>query len=97
MKTVIRAGYGIFHARFHGAALNTFFLTNGKYQANYSLTPTDGAAPVFPNILSSVAGSAGTISLEFADPKQACPGHQLLAKYLVARLGREVTPTQLLH
>ncbi len=72
-KTVIRAGYGIFHARFHGAALNTFFLTNGKYQANYSLTPTDGAAPVFPNILSSVAGSAGTISLEFADPKFRMP------------------------
>src|SRR5262249_28744467 len=53
----------------HGAALNTFYLTNGKYQANYSLNPTtDAAAPIFPNTLGAAAGSAGLVSVEFAAP-----------------------------
>ena len=70
-RTVIRAGYGMFYARIHGNLLDTLFLGNGKYQTAISAGP-------------SVAGSAdlsqyserrrlifpaGTISLQFADPK----------------------------
>src|SRR6202008_4950806 len=52
-RTVIRAGYGIFYGRFHGALLQTFFFNNAKYQSNFTVFPTDAAAPVFPNILPS--------------------------------------------
>ena len=66
-KTVMRAGYGIYFARFQGAMLNVLHLNNANYQAVYSLNPAqDAAAPVFPNRLSQVAGSAGTASIQFA-------------------------------
>jgi outer membrane receptor protein involved in Fe transport len=66
-RTVLRAGYGIFFARFHGAALDTLYLQNAKYQSSYSVTPTFAGSPVFPNILPDAAGlTAGTVSLSFA-------------------------------
>jgi hypothetical protein len=68
-RTVIRAGYGVFFARFHGAALDTLYLQNAKYQASYSVTPSFAGAPVFPNILPSPAGlTAGSVSLSYAGP-----------------------------
>ena len=69
-RTVIRAGYGIFYARIHGNLLDTLFLGNGKYQTAISAGPSVVGAPVFPNILSSQGSiPAGTIALQFADPK----------------------------
>ena len=66
-RTVLRAGYVIFFARFHGAALDTLYLQNAKYQASYSVTPTFAGSPVFPSILPGTAGlTAGTVSLSFA-------------------------------
>src|SRR5262245_27230655 len=65
-RTVLRAGYGISYGRFSGALLQTLFFSNAKYQLNYTIFPTDAGSPVFPNILPSPAGSAGTLSIEFA-------------------------------
>jgi outer membrane receptor protein involved in Fe transport len=66
-RTVLRAGYGVFYGRFSGALLQTLFFSNAKYQLNYTIFPTDAGSTVFPNILPSPAGSAGTLSIEFAD------------------------------
>jgi len=73
-KTVIRGGYGISYARFHGAALDTLYLQNANYQASYSVTPTFAGAPVFPNILAGASGlTAGTVSISFASPTFRSP------------------------
>ena len=69
-KTVIRAGYGIFYARYPGGILNTFFLGNGQYQKSITLNATNAAdrasGPVFPNVLPNSAGYeplAGSVNL----------------------------------
>lgn len=66
-KTILRAGYGIFWARFHGNLLDTLWLGNGLYQTSISINNTQAGAPVFPNKVSSAAGlPGGTIQLTFA-------------------------------
>lgn len=67
-KTVIRAGYGMFFARTHGAMLNVLFLNNANYQSSYTIYPTDAGSPLFPYKLASPAGSTGTVSINFASP-----------------------------
>lgn len=71
-RTVLRAGYGIFYARFQGGLINTFHLENGIYQKVISLNaarPEDLAiGPVFPNRLSGIDREppAGTVDVTFA-------------------------------
>ena len=68
-KTVIQAGYGMFHARFQSGTIDDLFTTgNGLYQQSVSLTGFPGntpsqyaAGPVFPNALSA-APSAATVA-----------------------------------
>jgi hypothetical protein len=73
-KTVIRAGYGIFYARFQGGLINTLHLENGIYQKQISLNgavPADQAlGPVFPAILPGIDRNppAGTVDVTFAGP-----------------------------
>ena len=68
-RTVIRAGYGIFYARFLGDGLDTLFLGNGRYQTSISANSTTAGAPVFPNVVPSASSvPAGTVNLTFADP-----------------------------
>jgi outer membrane receptor protein involved in Fe transport len=70
-RTVLRAGYGIFFARFQGGMINTFFLENGVYQKQISLNsavPADLAlGPVFPRVLPGIDRNppAGTIDITF--------------------------------
>lgn len=70
-KTVIRAGYGIFYARFQGGLINTFFLENGLWQKNIQLNNTVPAdveiGPNFPNKLPSIDREppAGTVSVTY--------------------------------
>jgi hypothetical protein len=66
-KTVIRAGYGVFYARFQGGLIQTVFLSNGLYQPAVTLQNGDVRGPQFPNILPSNATGlpGGTVSLTF--------------------------------
>jgi hypothetical protein len=72
-KTVLRAGYGIFYARFQTGLINTFFLNNNVYQKSITLDITKPAdlalGPVFPNNLSGIDRNppAGTTDITFAD------------------------------
>src|SRR5699024_3987642 len=52
-KTVVRAGFGVFYARFHGAVIQTLNFSNGVYQPSVVVTPSTAGAPVFPNRLTS--------------------------------------------
>ena len=66
-KTVLRGGYGIFWARYHGYGLDTLLLGNGIYQSTIYVTPTTAGAPTFPNVFTSAEGlPSGTVNLGFA-------------------------------
>ncbi|MBI3682214.1 MAG: TonB-dependent receptor [Acidobacteria bacterium] len=73
-KTVLRAGYGIFHARIQAGLLNTFYLENGIYQKQISLNGSVAAdqaiGPVFPRTLPGIDRNppAGTVDVTFAGP-----------------------------
>ncbi len=72
-KTVVRAGYGIFYARYQTGLINTLFVNNNVYQRSLTLDitkPVDLAiGPVFPNNLPSLDRTPppGTTGISFAD------------------------------
>jgi outer membrane receptor protein involved in Fe transport len=72
-KTVIRAGYGIFYARYQTGLINTLFVNNNVYQRALTLDitkPTDLAiGPLFPNNLANLDRTPplGTTGISFAD------------------------------
>ena len=78
-KTVLRAGYGMFHARFIGSLIDNFWTTNGLYQNAISLSGTSStqlaAGPVFPNALTAAPAGAtvGAATLQFAAPNLKTP------------------------
>lgn len=66
-KTVVRAGLGVFFARFQGAMLQSLFYGNGLYQSQITVQPTQAGAPTFPNIVTDFANfPAGTATLVYA-------------------------------
>jgi hypothetical protein len=73
-KTVLRAGYGIFFARFQGGLINTLHLENGIVQKQISLNGAIAAdvalGPVFPGRLPGIDRNppAGTVDVTFAAP-----------------------------
>lgn len=72
-KTLLRAGYGIFFARYQSGLISTLFLNNNVYQQSItynSATPAQLAAgPVYPNFLPSTSFTppAGTVDIVLAD------------------------------
>lgn len=78
-KTVIRAGYGIFYARFPSATIARLHQLNGTAQKAITLQSniaTDRAAgPVFPLRLPGIDRNPplGTVTVAFADPDLATP------------------------
>ena len=65
-KTVLRAGYGFFFARYVSGLISTLYTSNGIYTQSLSInSPTSAGAPVFPNVLASAAGATGS---EHSDP-----------------------------
>lgn len=68
-KTVVRGGFGMFYARYQGSLIQTLNFSNGLYQPQILVTPTNAGSPVFPNKLASLQGlPAGNVSLTFASP-----------------------------
>jgi hypothetical protein len=74
-KTVLRAGYGLYYARYVSALVGNFFSGNDVYTQNLSLSsPTSAGAPVFPFPLASAAGAlAANRSVMFASPDMRNP------------------------
>jgi hypothetical protein len=93
-KTVLRAGYGIFYARFHGNMLDTLFLGNGLYQTSISINPSQAGAPIFPNVLPSATGlPTGAVKLQFAAPDFHSPYTQQGTVALEHQFGRDIGVT----
>jgi hypothetical protein len=74
-KTVLRAGYGLFYARYVAGMINTLFTSNDVYTQFLSITaPGSAGAPIFPNALTSATGAlAGNRSITFAAPNMRNP------------------------
>ncbi|HWC96807.1 MAG TPA: TonB-dependent receptor [Candidatus Sulfopaludibacter sp.] len=74
-KTVIRAGYGLFYARYISAMVANFFSLNDVYTQSLSITSASSAgAPIFPYALASPAGAlASNRSITFAAPDMRNP------------------------
>ena len=72
-KTVLRAGYGIFFARYQTGLINTLFINNNVYQRFLTLQATTAAdkalGPIFPNNLAALDRNPppGTTSVSLAD------------------------------
>ncbi|MCU1257994.1 MAG: hypothetical protein JWO80_879, partial [Bryobacterales bacterium] len=80
-KTSFRAGYGIFFNRYTSSTVENAFITNGLYQANYTLgtAPLIAAGgPVFPAPLASQPNVAGTSSILYLDKSWRNPYSQQL-------------------
>ncbi len=77
-RMVLRAGYGMFHARFPGALINNLYVNNGVYQWLLNLQgnrPTDSASgPVYPNAFTAVpANVKGSTTIQFLAPNARTP------------------------
>ena len=93
-KTVLRAGYGIFWARFHGNGLDTLLLGNGQFQPNIYVTPSTAGSLVFPNIYpastSTSALPSGTVNLTYAAPDFRNPYTQQATLAIERELTKEL-------
>jgi outer membrane receptor protein involved in Fe transport len=73
-KTVLRAGWGIYHARYSGVLISSLFTNNAVYQKALSLTSANySVGPVFPNILQSSDLAKAGSTVEFAAPDLRTP------------------------
>ena len=101
-KTVLRAGYGMFYARYPGGLINTLFLGNGIYQKSITLNgPADYGAnsPVFPRVLPTNSTTynppAGSVSLNIAASDFRAPytqqGDIALERQLTSDMGLSVS------
>lgn len=76
-KTSLRAGYGIYYGPIVNSTVLNALISTGRSggQTTASLQPTNAAAPIFPNVLTSAPAGAGSI-FYFADDFQNPLIHQ---------------------
>jgi hypothetical protein len=73
-KTVLRAGFGMYHQRYAGIFLTGMITTNAIYQKALSLTSSGYASgPVFPNALAASELAKSGTTVAFADPNLRTP------------------------
>jgi hypothetical protein len=78
-KTVVRAGFGTYFARFIGGLVDDIYTGNGLYQTAITLSSTNAAqkaaGPVFPNALAAppTGASVAASSLQFTAPNLKTP------------------------
>ena len=78
-KTSFRGGYGIFFNRYTSSTVENAFVTNGVYQASYSLGTAAliaAGGPVFPNALTAQPSVAGSASILYLDKSWRNPYSQ---------------------
>jgi hypothetical protein len=98
-KTVLRAGYGMYHARYTGALINSLFTNNAIYQKSLSLNSNNAAdvaaGPVYPNILASAANARAGTTVQFAAPDLRTPyteqGTLAIERQLTGNIGLTVS------
>ncbi len=94
-KMVLRAGYGIYHARYSGALINGLFTNNAIYQSTVTLQSGDPTGPVFPNHLASSAKAKAGSTVQFAEPGLTTPyteqGTLALERQLTSSLAMTVS------
>ena len=94
-KTVLRAGYGLFYARYISAMISNFFTLNDMYTQSLTIqSPTSTGAPVFPNTLTSPAGAlASNRAITFAAPNMRNPYTQQLNVGIERALSKSISLT----
>ena len=94
-RTVLRAGYGLYYARYISAMVANFFSLNDLYTQSLSITsPTSAGAPVFPFTLPSPAGAlASNRSITFAAPNMRNPYTQQVNVAIEHALTKNLTLT----
>ena len=98
-KTVVRAGFGLFFARFPASLIDNLFSNNGVFQTSIALQssiPTQLAAgPIFWNSLAAPpAGvSTGAVNIQFAAPNLRTPYSEQATFGVERQLGRDLSLT----
>ena len=98
-KTVLRVGFGIFHARFPGSLINNLFTNNGVAQQSITLQASNpaqlAAGPGFWHSLSSVPAAAtlGASNIQFAAPNLRTPYSEQSNFSIERQLDRNTTVT----
>jgi TonB dependent receptor-like, beta-barrel len=98
-KTVVRGGFGMFHARFPGSLVNSLFTSNGVYQTSVTLQSANAAqlaaGPVYGNTLGGmIPGFAtGGTNIQFAAPNLRTPYSEQGTLAVERQIGRDITLT----
>jgi hypothetical protein len=93
-KTVLRAGFGVYHQRYAGILLSSLFTNNAVYQKALSLTSSQLAlGPNFPNRLASSDLARTGSTVEFASPDLRTPYTEQGTVALEHQLSRTIAVT----